>query len=203
MVTFVNMHVNTSYNKIYFLDNIDYLISISSQFNSKRSVALAIGTSSVTFTNMAKRNSLPSVEIATKCAELFGVSIDDIIYCDLKKQKLMLKQPLPIYSINNINEPQYTLNTLLNSKADFGIAIDKETSSIHTGSIFAISKESTIDNYDYVLIKSKNTYSIKQLRYKNTNTYFVDLNSGEVYEKTTFDEIIGVVTQKILPTSKA
>jgi DNA-binding XRE family transcriptional regulator len=196
------MNANLSYDEVYFLQNLDYLISISTQFASKRAVANAIGISSVAFTNMAKRGSLPSVEVAAKCAELFGISIDEIIYDNLKNRQQKPKIALPVYSLKSLKEPLYILNTSLDSKySDFGILITNDDSSLYSGDIFVISKDYNINNYDYVLINDHKNLYIKQIKFSDTKIFLINLSLDEVAEKSDQIEIIGVVTQKIIPTA--
>lgn len=184
--------------KSYFLENIELLIKNSNHVKNKSQLANLIGITNMTFSNIAKRSSLPSLDVAKRCADFFNLALDDILYKDLSKN-YNNNFTIPIYTLNNLETPECTINVPLNIEAfDFGILIKEEDSQVFQNDIFIIKKNAEIENYDYVIIKIKDEYFIKQIIYKNLNVLFANLDDISQYELIEEYQIIGKVITKVI-----
>ena len=193
------MSAEKSQSKVKFLDNINFLIENSTEVKSKRSLAISIGVSNVAFTNMSKRGTAPSLDLADKCAKYFGVSLDDIVYKDLSSEMNKKKITVPLYTLSNLKEPCNTVHISMEIKPNsFALLVTEKESSLYAGDIFIISKGEKIKNYDYVLISFAKKNYIKQIRYRNLDVYFTDIDKGEKYERFEQYQILGVITSKII-----
>jgi DNA-binding XRE family transcriptional regulator len=184
--------------KSYFLENIELLIKNSSHLKNKSQLASLIGITNMTFSNIAKRSSLPSLDVAKRCADFFNLALDDILYKDLSKN-YNNNSTIAVYTLNNLETPDCTISVPLNIESfDFGILIKEEDSQIFQNDIFIIKKNANIENYDYVIIKVKNEYFIKQIIYKNLNVLFANLDDISQYELIEEYQIIGKVITKVI-----
>jgi len=82
---------------MYFLSNIRFLVESGDKHKSIRSLTLELGVSEASFSNMQKRKTNPSVEVANKCAKIFNVTIDDILNNDLRDKTI--KENIPTYKL--------------------------------------------------------------------------------------------------------
>ena len=180
---------------VFFLKNIDYLMEVSSRFTSMRSLARELDVSNVAFTNMKKRGSSPSIAMVSKCADLFGYTIDQLIHSDLRSMGKH-KKLIPLKYLDGSNDGKCQL---ISVNVDFGnpaLAVTDSTSSNerYFGEVFVFEKNSDAFGGETILVAYKDgSYKIFNCIEKGGDIMLIDHKTNEPTMYSNDFDVFGVL----------